>query len=176
MRTWLRSWWQKIKQHPFITVGIVVTIFALIVFTLAVSKFGWDWTGFTGGESKITITSTSKGITTAKEFQPAKAFWEWMGLLAVLAIPVVVGFGAAWFTAQQAKVSDRKNTDNQREAALQAYIDKMAELLLKEGLRTSKPNDEVRNILRARTLTTLSSLDRRRQSNLIHFLSDANLR
>src|SRR5207253_315888 len=88
-------------QRRFIIAGIVVTIFALIVFTLAVSKFGWDWTGFTGGESKITITSTSKGITTAKELQPAKALWDWLELLAALAIPVVVGFGAAWFTRSQ---------------------------------------------------------------------------
>src|SRR5690348_4566632 len=121
MRIRLRSWWQKIKQHPFITVGIAVMIFALIVFTLLVSKFGWDWTGFTGGESKIIISSTFKGITTAQEWQPAKAFWDWLGLLAALAIPIVVGFGAAWFTSQQGKVSGRENKDNQREAALQAY-------------------------------------------------------
>src|SRR5947209_19549108 len=113
-------------QRRFIIAGIVVTIFALIVFTLAVSKFGWDWTGFTGGESKLTITSTSKGITTAKELQPAKALWDWLGLLAALAIPIVVGFGVAWFTAQQGKVSDRENKDDQREKALQDYIDKMS--------------------------------------------------
>ena len=38
------------------TVGIVVALLAIIVFMLAVHVFGWDWTGFTGGESKITIT------------------------------------------------------------------------------------------------------------------------
>jgi hypothetical protein len=59
-----------------------------------------------------------------------KTLWDWLGLLAVLAIPVVVGFGAAWFTAQQGKVSAEQNTDNQHETALQAYIDKMSELLL----------------------------------------------
>jgi len=119
-------------------------LFALIVLSFAVYKFGWDWTGFSGGESKITITSTAKGITIAKELQPARTLWDWLGLLAVLAIPVVVGFGAAWFTAQQGKVSNRENTDNQRETALQAYIDNMSELLLHENLRGSVEDAEVR--------------------------------
>jgi uncharacterized protein YjbI with pentapeptide repeats len=170
-----RSWWQKIKQHPSFTVGIVVTIFALIVFTLAISKFGWDWTGFTGGESKITITSTSKGITTATELQPARTLWDWLGLLAALAIPLVVGLGAAWFTAQQGKVSDRENTDNQRETALQAYIDKMSELLLHEKLRDSAKVDEVRKIARVRTLTILPRLDANRKRSALQFLYESGL-
>ncbi len=83
MTTMLRTLEQKIKQHPFITVGIVVVLLAIITFTLAVQVFGWDWTGFTGGESKITITSTSKGIATAKELQPARTLWDWLGTLCV---------------------------------------------------------------------------------------------
>ena len=140
----LHLWGQKIRQLLFITTGVNVVLFALIVLSFAVYKFGWDWTGFSGGESKITITSTAKGITIAKELQPARTLWDWLGLLAVLAIPVVVGFGAAWFTAQQGKVSNRENTDNQRETALQAYIDNMSELLLHENLRGSVEDAEVR--------------------------------
>ena len=182
MRTKLRLWWQKIKQHPFITVGIVVALLAVIIFMLAVHVFGWDWTGFTGGESKITITSTSKGITTAKELQPGKALWDWLGLLATLAIPVVVGIGAAWFTAQQGKASERENTDNQREIALQAYIDKTSKLLLKEhlGERTAdgqlKPEfEQVRKIARVRTITVLTQLDVRRIGYVFAFLREAGL-
>jgi len=37
--------------------------------------------------------------------------------------PIVVGLGAAWYTAQQGKVSDRENKDNQRETALNATFD-----------------------------------------------------
>ena len=132
MRARLRSWWQQIKQHPYAT-GIVVFL-VLILFILSAYRFGWDWTGFNSGTSQITITSTSKVNYTATVTQPSKSLWDWLGLLAALAIPVVVGFGAAWFTAQQGKVSDRENKDNQREAALQAYIDKISELLLKEHL------------------------------------------
>src|SRR5213080_1409647 len=101
---------QKIAQHPFITTGIIVVLIAPIVFTFAAYTFGWGWTGFTGGYSKTTITHTPNGTTTTKELQPGKTLWDW---LAALAIPVVVGFGAAWFTEQQGRVRDRENTDNQ---------------------------------------------------------------
>src|SRR6059058_541946 len=97
------------KQHPFITVGIVVVILTIIACTLAVLMFGWDWTGFTGGESNIiTITSSSKGVITAIEMQPGKVLWDWLNLIGVLAIPAVVGLGAAWYTTQQGKVSERE--------------------------------------------------------------------
>ncbi len=177
MITRLRAWEQKIKQHPFITVGIVVALLAIIAFMLAVHTFGWDWTGFTGGESKITVASTSKGITTAKELQPAKSLWDWLGLLATLAIPLVVGLGAAWYTAQQGKVSDREKTDNQRETALQAYFDDMTELMLKrrDGLTALTPPSSAQNIARYRTLTVLRGLDGERRATLLRFLYEAHL-
>ena len=171
----LRSWWQKIKQHPFIAAGIIVALFALIAFTIAVYKFGWDWTGFNGGESKITIISASKGTTTAKELQPARAFWDWLGLLAALAVPVVVGIGATWFTAKQGQVSDREKTDNQRETALQGYIDKMSQLLLHEGLRESVEDGDVRKIARVRSLTLLQRLDADRKRSVLEFLHESHL-
>jgi Pentapeptide repeats (8 copies) len=107
--------------------------------------------------------------------QPSKSLWDWLNLLGVLAIPAVVGLGAAWYTAQQGKVSARENTDNQREAALQEYIDKMSELLLKENLRESSPNDGVRIVARARTLNVLHRLDRERKGIVIQFLFESDL-
>ena len=166
---------QKRKRHPFIASGIVVAIVALIIFIFAVRTFGWDWTGFTAGASKITITRTPNGTTTATELQPARTLWDWLGLLAALAIPVVVGLGAAWFTAQQGKVSDAENTDNQRENALQTYIDKISELLLHEHLGESPGNPQVESIARARTATVLRMLDPVRRGSLIQFLSQADI-
>ncbi len=84
--------------------------------------FKWNWTGF-----------------------QSKTLWDWLNLLGVLAIPAVVGFGTVWFTTQQGKVSSTENTDNQREALLQDYIDKMSDLLLKEHLRESIPTLSVDN-------------------------------
>src|SRR5947209_4528811 len=174
----LRSLRQKIKRHPArlaVIVGAGVPAIALIVALLGGYLFSWDWTGFNGGENKITITSTSKGTTTAKELQPARTLWDWLGLLATLAIPIVVGFGVAWFTTQQGKVSNAENKDNQREDALQTYIDKISELLLHEKLRGSAEDDEVRNIARVRTLTVLRGLDAQRKASLLQFLHESGL-
>src|SRR6266566_676335 len=169
----LRSWWQKIKQHPYAT-GVVV-LFVLILIILSAYRFGWDWTGFNNGTSQITITSTSKVNYTATVSQPSKSLWDWLQLVGVLAIPIVVGLGAAWYTAQQGKVSDRENKDNQRETALQAYIDKMSELLLEKHLRESEPEDEVRKIARVRTMTVLRGLDPVRKGSLLRFLYESSL-
>lgn len=122
---------------------------AMVLVGLIVVGYRFQWTGF-----------------------QTKTLWDWLG---VLAIPVVVGLGAAWYTAQQGKVSDRENTDNQREAALQAYIDKMSELLLEKNLRQSAVDDEVRNVARMRTLTVLWSLDPPRKRSVLEFLFESSL-
>jgi uncharacterized protein YjbI with pentapeptide repeats len=181
-----RSRWQKIKQHRLV-IGIVAFVVLIVIASIIlVFVFGWDWTGFTGGESKITVTNTFKGTTTATELQPAKTLWDWLGLLAVLAIPVVAGIGATWFTAQLGKASDRRNSleqmknqkivENQRQhAILQSYLDRMSELLLEKNLRLSPEDNEVRKVARAHTLATLLSLDAVHKGNLLQFLSESGL-
>ena len=148
-----RAWWQKSslrsswqqRRQPWIVVGTVgVAVVVLIIVISAGYRF--DWTGFKG-----------------------RTLWDWLNLLGTLAIPVVVGLGATWYTAQQGKVSDRENTDNQRETALQVYFDKMSELLLIHKLRASAKDNEIRRIARARTLTVLPRLDRKRKRSLLLF-------
>jgi len=157
MRTRLRSWWRNIKLHR-VTIQVVVII-PVVIIALIILGHRFDWTGFTG-----------------------KTLWGWLNLLGVLAIPVLVGFGAVWFTTRQGKVIDAENKDNQRENALQAYIDKMSELLLKEHLGELTPNGklkpeyvEVRKIARIRTLTVLRSLDKKRKGSVLLFLKEAGL-
>ncbi|HWZ20521.1 MAG TPA: pentapeptide repeat-containing protein, partial [Ktedonobacteraceae bacterium] len=76
---------------------------------------------------------------------------------------------------QRAQVERDIAEDNQREAALQAYINGMSELLLEKKLRESTVTDEVRTIARVRTLTVLPRLDGKRKRNLLLFLYDAGL-
>ena len=151
MASRLRPVWKQIQQHRLLTIVIIVVLIVLIAFAMAVWSFGWGWTGF------------------------KRTLWDWLGLLAALAIPIVVGFGAAWFTSQQGKVFDAENKDNQREAALQAYIDKISELLLHEHLSESPGNPQVETIARARTVTVLRILDPVRRGSLIQFLSQAGI-
>jgi len=62
-----------------------------------------------------------------------------------------------------------------QDAALQAYLDQMTQLLLHEDLRTSQPDDEVRSVARARTLTVLRVLDGVRKATVVQFLYEARL-
>lgn len=150
MATRFRPWWQRASGHPkTIALIVLMGIFVLIFLGYFLD---WGWTGFKG-----------------------KTLWDWLNLLGVLAIPVVVGLGAAWYTAQQGKVSAMENTDNQREAAFQAYLDKMSDLLLQKHLRTSPSDSEVRSIARARTLAIFSQLDDIRQRRLLRFLYESDL-
>jgi uncharacterized protein YjbI with pentapeptide repeats len=152
----LHQKWQQIRKHPVASVLIALffTLVVLVIFILGGYKFNWGWTGFN---------------------QPSKTLWDWLQLLGVLAVPVVVGFGAVWFTTRQGKVADAENTDNQREAVLQAYLDKMSELLLANHLRESAEDQEARQIARARTYTALSRLDGVRKRSALQFLYEAHL-
>lgn len=165
MESKLRSWWKKIKQHPVSSVIIMLAVafgIVLLVAFIGGYFFNWDWTGFS---SYIPPVKDSN-------YQRGKTLWDWLNLLGVLAIPAVVGLGAAWYTAQQGKVSDRENTDNQREAALQAYIDKISELILHENLLDSV---KAQKIAEVRTTTTLRRLDAERKGSVVQFLKDAGL-
>src|SRR5437588_10189005 len=100
MKAKMGALWLAIKKHPFITAGTLTSLVTLL-FILAAYTLGWDWTGLTSANNQIIITTTSTGTFTAKEVQPAKTLWDWLGLLAALAIPVVVGLGTLWFTRLQ---------------------------------------------------------------------------
>ena len=139
-----------VKQHR-VALRVVALLLGVVI-ALIIVEIIFNGTGFAG-----------------------KTLWDWLQLLAALAIPVVVGFGAAWFTAQQGKVSERENKDNQREKALQDYIDKMSELLLGGKLRDSAEEDEIRQIAQARTLTVLLRLDGGRKRSVLQFLYETHL-
>jgi len=105
--------WQQIKQHPYAT-GVVVLL-VLIAFIFAAYRFGWSGTGFLN-----------------------KTLWDWLQLLGVLAIPIVVGFGTAFFTRQQAKTSEANVENQQQEELLRTYFDKISELVLNSEFSTNR--------------------------------------
>jgi len=95
-----RPWWQENKR-PLVTVGVVIIVL-LIACALLIYIFGWDWTGFSGGVSKITISSTSKGTTTATELHPAKSLWDWLQLVSSIATTLAIVAAAVWFIWRRA--------------------------------------------------------------------------
>jgi uncharacterized protein YjbI with pentapeptide repeats len=130
----------------------VVVLVLLVAAATRVAYLLWpEWTGF--GE---------------------KTLWD---LLELLIIPAVLGFGALWFN-QAARTREQKIArDQQREGALQNYLDKMAQLLLEKELLARKDNsgDPVVDVAHVRTVTTVRILDANRRNILFQFLRDANL-
>jgi uncharacterized protein YjbI with pentapeptide repeats len=78
-------------------------------------------------------------------------------------------------TRQRAKIELEVAIENQRENALQMYLDRISELLLTQNLLSSDPEDARRDIARIWTLTVLRRLDSERKSTLIRFLYDSGL-
>lgn len=158
----LRSWWKQIKRPLEVAVIIIslVIVIVLIIVVILGYLLKWGWTGL-----------SQRGL------------WDWLQLLI---IPLVLAIAALLFNlanarterqiAQQRYEHDQQIAlDKQREDLLQAYLDRMSELLLKEGLRSSALDAEVRNVARVRTITVLFQLDARRIGYVLAFLREAKL-
>src|SRR5260221_11590786 len=188
MRARLRSWWQKIRK-PLAIVGIIVVCalgITLIVGIIGGYLFNWGWTGLNGHNNISTateITSSPPKITKTLAYQPGKTLWDWLQLLI---IPLVLAIAALLFnlatTRTEQKIAAQRYEqdrhialDKQREDLLQSYLDRMSELLLKEKLRSSANDAEVRNVARVRTITILFQLDARRIGYVFAFLREAGL-
>lgn len=103
-----------------------------------------------------------------------KTLWDWLELLIV---PIVLGIGALWFNRQEKFREQELAQDRQLQDALQSYLDKMSELLLKEDLyrRHADKGEAVRDVAQTRTVTILRFLDRERRDIATQFLRDAGL-
>ena len=117
-----------------------------------------------------------------------KSIWDWLDLIAKLAIPIVVlaatiGFGFLQIQlANQQHDSDQKNAmDQQHATTLQTYTDNIQDLLLHDNLQkassldNTNPYYDIAILARARTLTALQALDPERKGSLVQFLHDAQL-
>ena len=100
--------------------------------------------------------------------------WDWIKLLVVPAVIAGVGI---WFNHQQREREQYIEDQRAQDAALQAYLDQMGQLLLDRDrpLSQSKKGDAVSTLARSLTLTALSQVDGRRKGTLIPFLSEARL-
>jgi len=153
------------------------------------------------------ITASPQKITKTVAYQPGKTLWDWLQLLIIPAVLAVGGYLFNYTTSkneqQSTQLRDQTErdiaADNQREAALQAYIDKMSELLLAQNLRNASEDEEVQKIAqvrtlldlhgvpirsdlveaqkiaRVRTLTVLRRLDAVRKGSVLQFLHESGL-
>ena len=128
------------------------------------------------------------------KLEPARTLWDWLELLIV---PAILALGALWFNNQirdreraleRARIEEQRKLEQQRieeqraleqdrfkEEALQAYFDRMTELLLTEKLNSDEAPEEVRGVASLRTITVLRRLDQGRRDEVIGFLRDSGL-
>jgi len=156
-------WWQRKAIIAFAIIGTLALITILI---FAARTYHWDLTITTTTE--VTQSLTKKVTTT----ETGKTLLDWLQLLGVIAIPIVVGFGTAFFTRQQAKTSEANAETQQQEELLRTYFDKLSDLLLNKELST---NPNVQSIVRARTSAALHILNTARKAIVLRFLHDSDL-
>jgi uncharacterized protein YjbI with pentapeptide repeats len=149
---------------------VAVLFGAAALLRIILAGYEAPWTGF--GEY----------VLPKSEYMREKTLWDWMELLI---IPLFLAGGA--FVLQRSERAAERNAavdqeklereiaaDRQQEAALQAYLDRMAKLLLDEQLQPDK-SEKARNVMRVRTLTVLRSLDAKRKGFVMLFLKESGL-
>ncbi len=142
---------------------IVLFVLMIVIFTCYIPQgFCPSWMGF-GSYSAPDGT-----------YYPEKTLWDWLNLLIV---PIVLGAGAYWFSSQDRKAEQRIERQRQQEQLVASYIDRMADLMLTHGLRTSFENlaSEPSNVAQALTVTVLRSLDKEYQNRVLSFIRDSGL-
>jgi len=172
----LQSWRQFRSKRPLVLRIVSIGIGLLVIIALIIVGYQFDWTGF-GGYTQVTTAHTLSGpsigtVIRTEVSQPGKALWDWLQLLI---IPLVLAVGALLFNFATTRSEQKIALDRQREELFQKYLDCMSDLLLKENLRTSARDAEVRKFARVRTITLLFQLDARRISYVFAFLDDAEL-
>ena len=164
---------ENLRDRPLAVLGAATVVVAAVVVLIRVGQH-YQWTGF--GESV-------RPKADSQEIQPRKTLWDWLQLFIV---PLALAAIRLWFSAQQdshqQKIEEKRaksdrHIEEQRaqDAALQAYLDQMSQLMLEGDLLDSKQDSEVRTLARARTLTVLTRLDSRRKGSVVQFLHEASL-
>jgi uncharacterized protein YjbI with pentapeptide repeats len=132
-------------------IGTVVTLTVIMVF-LAIGGASLGWTGFAD-----------------------KTIWDGLDLLIV---PVAIASIGVVFSLQQETRQEELEDQRSQDAALQAYLDNMSTLLIDDKgtqLRKLDPDEEVLELIQARTETVFAVLDTNRQVSIIRFLARAGL-
>ncbi len=202
LRSW---WQQIKKHRVAIGVGIVLVGGIVLGFAVAwFNGTGFDGYNQVTTAHTISGPSAGTVVRT-EVYQPGKALWDWLQLAiipAAIAFGVLwfsrlqqqrdqqladqrtqVEREAAEKRAEAEREAAEKQAqterdvalDNQREAALQDYIDNMSKLLLENNLGDSGKNDKVRKVARVRTLTVLPRLNGDRKASVVQFLYESGL-
>lgn len=153
----------KTKLLHYLKISGILLLSASVLTGLVIQGYSAPWTGF------------GKPVDGPAQ---AKTLWNWIELLL---LPLLVAGGIFLLHRSQRGTEGRREAmereiaaSHQQEAALQTYVDRMSELLIKEKLSRFS-SDEIRNVARLRTLTLLRGLDAERKVRVILFLKESGL-
>jgi uncharacterized protein YjbI with pentapeptide repeats len=153
---------ENLRDGPLTVLGAATAVAAVVVLIRVGQHY--QWTGF--GES----VQPKSGD---QEIQPRKTLWDWLQLFIV---PLALATLGLWFSVQQDTRQQLLEEQRAQNAALQAYLDQMSQLMLGgDLLRSSEEDSEVRTLARARTQTVLGQLDSDRKASVVQFLYEASL-
>lgn len=152
-----------------LVLGIIIPLAYALIWVILQGYLA-PWTGF-GDYTKP-----------SSEFVRGKTLWDWIQLLI---IPLVGSIGVYLLNRTEREIERQRAEersklerdialDRQRETALQSYVDRIADLLLKGDLQPSG-REAAQNVARVRTLTVLAGLDIFRRRTVIQFLHEAKL-
>lgn len=169
----------KLHKALRVTIFMIMIIVGLMVVVLLVMAI---YQRITTG-SWLEVMGVAPYTDSNQEFYRGKTFWD---LLELMIIPAILAVGLFWLNQSARRVEleiagkrdeAQRERDDERdhEAALQAYLDKMTELILKQELSTSRSEDPVRDVARSRTLTVLRVIDGTRRGLILRFLYEAGL-
>ena len=139
--------------------SIYGAVLLYMLITIVLDGYSVPWTGF-GEYTKPDAN-----------FVPGKTLWDWMELLI---IPIFLGVGLFLLNRSDKKTELAIATDRKQEEILQAYLDKISDLLLEKQLLTTQ-DEEVSDVARIRTLTVLRAVDGTRKGLVLRFLYEAGL-
>ena len=166
-----------------------------------------DWTGFGADITKVQSTERNaegqiQKITTTEALRSGKTLWDCLGLAGMIAVPILLfSWGTQLQKRENKRVAEQAQLErdaqerekeraakqaqqekdivaiNLRDEALQAYFDRMSNLLLNKDLNRSEINNPVRDVARIITLTILRRLrdDKELKTSALRFLDDAEL-
>jgi hypothetical protein len=109
---------------------------------------------------------------------------DWLPIVGALLIPVVIAAGTWRITWQQGKIEEqRAQADREiqeqraQDEALQAYLDQMNQLVLEKDSQDWEVHrgSPIRTLAPARTLTVLGRVDSRLKTQVMQFLTEAQL-
>jgi hypothetical protein len=105
-------------------------------------------------------------------YDRARTLWDWLQLCLLPGALVLAAGALIW--AQSSRQRAWRGEQNQ-DAALRAYMDRISGYLLREGLPGSAPDSQVRALARGQTLALLRRVDGQRKGILLEFLYGAGL-